>query len=369
MVLPQQQEIRVDGAPDNRSEPAAAADRAWAMPEDGGSPPIFTVPAGATGPVGEDGATLVDRAPHDLGDVGTREPQRWEDDRRPREGVATALAPPPLPVPLEPMTVSDLLDGAWAIVKSRPRTVLSVTAIIIVPIELVSAALQHNLSRGVDLTSLFVNQPTGSGRSTTFSAGLFGLAYLASALSALSYFFLGGALARLVSAWYAGGDLTVKQAVMASLRKTHIYLGAFPLLLIAKGIGYAMCGLGLIAVIPLFMLTAPAIMIEDLGPIAGPMRSARLVMRRFWWCVWVWFLAFIIEATVNGMLSAIPGSLATLNLPLTADYLVPAFSAFSKLVTAPFVVGVCVLMYLDLRVRTEGLDLELEAADAFARAS
>jgi hypothetical protein len=369
MVLPQQQEIRVDGAPDNRSEPAAPADRAWAMPEHGGSSPIFTVPAGGAAPE-EQGATLLDRGSHDRGDSGPRESQRWEDDRSPRHAGATAaLGPPPLPVPLEPMTVSDLLDGAWGILKSRPRTVLSVTAIIIVPIELVSAALQHNLSRGVDLTSLFVNQPSGSGRSSTFSAGLFGLAYLASALSALSYFFLGGALARLVSAWYAGGDLTVKQAVMASLRKTHIYLGAFPLLLIAKGIGLAMCYLGLIAVIPLFMLTAPAIMIEDLGPIAGPMRSARLVQRRFWWCVWVWFLAFIIEATVNAMLSAIPGSLATLNLPLTADFLVPAFSAFSKLVTAPFVVGVCVLMYLDLRVRTEGLDLELEASHAFAQAS
>jgi hypothetical protein len=316
-------------------------------------------------PTGDGGGPASVLAP----DGPARAGQRW-DERRSSDGAAgaAALGPPPLPVPLEPMTVSDLLDGAWAILKARPRTVLTITAIIIVPIELVSAALQHNLSNGFDLSSLFVNQPS-TGQPAVFNLGLFGAAYLASALSALTYFFLGGALARLVSAWYAGGDLTAKQAIMASLRKGHIYVAAFLLLLVAKGIGYAMCGLGLIAVIPLFMLTAPAIMIEDLGPIAGAMRSWKLVARRFWWCVWVWFLSWIIELAVNAMLSAIPGALATLNIPVTADYLVPAFAAFSKLVTAPFVVGVCVLLYLDLRVRTEGLDLELDAADAFAGAS
>jgi len=364
MVLPCQQETSVDGVPDNRSEPASDAGRAWAMPEAGhaGGPFDASVRTDAefampTGP------------PISDPDAGPREGQVWNESRRPSaDRDATTSGPPPLPVPLEPMTMSDLLDGAWAIVKSRPRTVLTITAIIVVPIELVSAALARSAASGIDFSSMFVNQPA-TGRPASLNLGLFGAAYLASALTALSYFFLGGALARLVSAWYAGGDISAKEAVLASLRKGHIYVAAFAVLLVAKGIGYLMCGIGLVAVIPLFMLTAPAIMIEDLGPIAGARRSWKLVARRFWWCVGVWILSFIIEAAVNAMLSAIPGALAELGIPVTADYLVPAFEAFSKLVTAPFVVGVCVLLYLDLRVRTEGLDLELEAADAFARAS
>ena len=211
MVRHEQQESSVDGAPDNRFESSGGRDRAWAMPESG---------LGADAPgmplVGDHvppaGSTVIDRDP----DRG-RERQAW-DGGRGDDRSRIAAGPPPLPVPLEPMTVSDLLDGAWAIVKSRPRTVLSVTAIIVVPIELVSAFLQHRVSRGFDLTSLFVTQP-GTNSSSVPGLGLFGAAYLASALTALSYFFLGGALARLVSSWYAGGDLSAKQAVLASLRK------------------------------------------------------------------------------------------------------------------------------------------------------
>jgi hypothetical protein len=42
-----------------------------------------------------------------------------------------------------------------------------------------------------------------------------------------------------------------------------------------------------------------------------------------------------------------------------------AVGVVSSLVTMPLVAGITVLIYLDLRVRTEGLDLELRAADAF----
>jgi hypothetical protein len=38
----------------------------------------------------------------------------------------------------------------------------------------------------------------------------------------------------------------------------------------------------------------------------------------------------------------------------------------SQLLTLPFVAAVTVLIYIDLRVRTEGLDLELRAGEAFA---
>ena len=42
---------------------------------------------------------------------------------------------------------------------------------------------------------------------------------------------------------------------------------------------------------------------------------------------------------------------------------------FTQLVTIPVVAGITVLIYLDLRVRTEGLDLELDAIEAFPTAA
>jgi hypothetical protein len=45
--------------------------------------------------------------------------------------------------------------------------------------------------------------------------------------------------------------------------------------------------------------------------------------------------------------------------------LTAAAGVLTSLITMPVVAGTTVLIYLDLRVRTEGLDLELEAAEAF----
>ena len=42
-----------------------------------------------------------------------------------------------------------------------------------------------------------------------------------------------------------------------------------------------------------------------------------------------------------------------------------AVGLITQLITMPFVASVTVLIYLDLRVRTEGLDLELRAGEAF----
>ena len=45
--------------------------------------------------------------------------------------------------------------------------------------------------------------------------------------------------------------------------------------------------------------------------------------------------------------------------------LLAAGGVLTSLITMPVVAGATVLIYLDLRVRTEGLDLELQAAEVF----
>jgi hypothetical protein len=264
------------------------------------------------------------------------------------------------------MTYTDVLDGAWGVIKARPRTVFAITAMILLPAEILAAWLAQGRSPFLDLTSSFADSGVPA-RGTGFLGGS-GI-YLAALVQNLSLFLLGGAIARLVSSWYAGGDMTARQAVVASLRKGPALLGAFAVLVPIKLVGLATCGLALPFVVPLLMVTAPAIVIEDLGPISGPLRSYRLARRRYWPCVGVWALALVIEVTVNLALSVVPSLVAR----LTPDVLAPVVSAagtvFAAFVTAPFTVGVCVLLYLDLRVRTEGLDLELDATAVFTRAA
>ncbi len=68
------------------------------------------------------------------------------------------------------------------------------------------------------------------------------------------------------------------------------------------------------------------------------------------------------------MLGGVPEFFAAL-LPPPFDWLTTAvISAAVSMVVTTALVSMSVLLYLDLRIRTEGLDIELHAADAFARA-
>ena len=66
--------------------------------------------------------------------------------------------------------------------------------------------------------------------------------------------------------------------------------------------------------------------------------------------------------------AALPQALASL-VGAEAGWAISSFgSMLAAIVITPFVAAATVLLYLDLRVRAEGLDLELDAIDVFDRA-
>ena len=99
-------------------------------------------------------------------------------------------------------------------------------------------------------------------------------------------------------------------------------------------------------------------------------RSARLVNRRFWMVLGLALLSVLVELLFETALSVLPTLLTSLlGTDGIAWVLTGALMIFTQLVTIPVVAGITVLIYLDLRVRTEGLDLELDAIEAFPTAA
>jgi hypothetical protein len=84
--------------------------------------------------------------------------------------------------------------------------------------------------------------------------------------------------------------------------------------------------------------------------------------RRYWPAVLVVFLTYLVETALR--YSGLLLGLVTQLLPAPADWIGLALvnSAYGVVVQTA-VVSVSVLLYLDARIRTEGLDLELQAAD------
>jgi hypothetical protein len=279
--------------------------------------------------------------------------------------AGAAAAPVRLPVPLRPMTMPDLLDGSFAVIKARPKTAFAIAAAILIPFHLLSAFLQRGLT-GFSLTTGFGQQGTTTA-STANQVGALLLGYLGVALVTLAPFFLGGALAKVVAAWYAGSDLSAGDALRATWRRAPALVGAYLVLLPLKLLGLMVCVVGAVPVITLFVVTAPVITIEGLGPIAAAQRSWRLVSRRFWPCLAVVLVASVGAYVLTNIFSTVPEVLTTL-LPAPFNWLARGLvGALVSMVVTTALVSLAVLLYLDLRIRTEGLDLELEAADVFAR--
>lgn len=285
-------------------------------------------------------------------------------DRHPPVATQRHARPEPAvrsPVPLRPMTASDMLDGAFRVIKLRPKRVLAAAAVVVVPPQIVLALGQGGLDRNPFAGWLGWGSLSVAGSSTVSSWRA--LAFLAGTLlSSLSLFFLGGVVTAFVTNWVMGRDITTRDALATSFRRGGPFMGAWAILLLPKLLAAAMCYLPLLFFVALVVVTAPAITAEGIGPWEGIRRSASLMGRRYWPAVLVVFLTYLVETALR--YSGLLLGLVTQLLPAPADWIGLALvnSAYGVVVQTA-VVSVSVLLYLDARIRTEGLDLELRAAD------
>lgn len=269
---------------------------------------------------------------------------------------------------LGPMTVSDVLDGAFAILKAAPATIIAFTAVFAVPVQILAAWLQRDLLGGDSIldsfgqgdSSLTSIDQTGSGTGWAQVVLLFG--------PSLALVFVAAGLVRLVGAWHVGRDLSLGELVRGSVPVAWPLLASWFLVHLAEGVGMLLCGLPGLVAMTWFLVTAPVIGAERLGPIAAMRRSGRLVRRRFWPTMGLALLSGVVATLFGYALGLVPTTLSLLVGTSGLGWVLTAAAGIlTSLVTMPIVAATTVLIYLDLRVRTEGLDLELEAIAAFPR--
>jgi hypothetical protein len=119
-----------------------------------------------------------------------------------------------------------------------------------------------------------------------------------------------------------------------------------------------------------FPLVAPVVVLEDIGARASIRRAWELVRGRFWWVLGFVLLLLVFAWVVVGGPSLLTGYLLNLLIPenvasnpetvenirITAQSLV---NIVFQLLYLPLQLTCLTLLYFDLRVRSEGLDLLL----------
>lgn len=291
----------------------------------------------------------------------------------PRPGpspTATATATsggagPAVPVPLRPMTIPDLLDGGLRAFKLAPATMAAVAAAFVVPTQALLGFASRGVAEEVSIGQTFDDalQATGPGDVDTGVGGdLFVLGLVAQGIALA---FVTAAVARLVTGWYTGRVSAAGPLVVGALRRAWPLAAGWVLVHLVE----ALFAVALVvpAIVPMawFAVVSPVVACEAVGPVRALRRSFQLSRRRFGAVLATCLLTALVHEILTGALSALGAVAVELDLP-AAWAVNTAVAAGALLVTLPFVAGVATLLYLDLRVRGEGLDIELAAARRFA---
>ncbi len=261
------------------------------------------------------------------------------------------------------MTLSDILDGAFKLFKAEARTIVVVTAAFLVPVHIVAAFLQRDYLGGVGLASLFSDASSAESAIGSDGSGQGWASLLSFAASIFILPFVAGAVSRIVSAAYLGERLTAGQALRAVASRWWAFIVAWILVHILEIVAGVFCVLPGLLVMALMVAVAPAIAIEGLGPIKGMRRSFRLVRPRLFPVLGIALLSGLVASTVGSVLGGVPSVLSIIVGLRWGWPLLAVGSILSGLVSTPLISIVATLVYYDGRIRQEGLDLQIMAAD------
>lgn len=268
------------------------------------------------------------------------------------------------PLPLHPMTLSDILDGAFKLYRANAMAVLTVAAAFIVPLQFVAALIGRLVIAGP--ATDFFNDLFEEADVAVEGDLVAGVTEAVSGLAVIAALpFVAGGVSLIVARSYLGQQVDAAAALAVVRRRWWPLLASWVLVHALAVFGLLLCLLPGMLLLALYIAVPAAVVVEDRGPLAAMGRSWRLARTRVWTVLGIGLLAWVLDAAISSALGWI------LDL---ASFFVPggwvvrvAGSMAINVVTTPFVAIVAVLIYFDLRIRNEGFDLQVMAADMTRR--
>lgn len=306
----------------------------------------------------------------------------------PEQDAPVAPAPvaaPPAPqakrvVPLRPLTVGEVLDGSVDIMRTHAKIVFGAAVVVAVFIQLCSLAFTLPFLSELDgLTSLdpdAVSPAEYQARFINSYFALFGGSLFGEFARVFGLTVLSGFLSVIVGRTVLGQPVTGREVWQEFRQRLGATLVVSFLFSLMVGVGLLFCFLPGVALWVMFALAVPALVLERCGVQRAFGRSLELIKNNGWGRVLgVMALSYIIVRIVEnvitlpfaavGVLGAVLGDAPEL---VTASTLVisAAGAVVALAITTPFHAGVTALVYVDRRMRLEGLDIDLRRASRHA---
>jgi hypothetical protein len=280
-------------------------------------------------------------------------------------------------VPVRPLTMGDLLDEPFVLIRAHLRSVLLFAAAAVVPVQLAQGYLTRGTLASFD-ASLLMSDPESLSMAMAADGGGGAVSIVLGVLNTLLVLPIAVALvSRLAVSSVLGESLSDGEVLRAVRARLPALAGTWVLALmavaLAPGLGALVAltgdpllgGLLIALSLPIsvaaltFLAPAPLIsVVEHLGPLASLRRSATLVRPRFWRFTGALSLALLVSWLLQMALAALPSAVAFLVPGDNGWILASSGSTLAGLIGTPYTVLVIVLLYLDALVRGEALDVQ-----------
>jgi hypothetical protein len=293
-------------------------------------------------------------------------------------------------IPLRPLTVGEVLDGAVSAIRAHPKVMLGLSAVVAAIAQLLQLALTASSLRDISTSGLLEPGATGSlepgGQAQLRDAlsGALGGLTVSGLVTGLAVLVLTGILTVVVAEAVLGRSVDAGTAwsrvrpVLGRLIGMTLLVGvgiAAPVALVALLAAVTGSPAVLVLLLPLAVLivyvavrvalASVAIVLEGASVTGSLARSWQLVGGAWWHTLGVLLLAAVITSVVSAIISlpftALAGAVGDPTAP--GPLLVSTLGSIAAAtLTWPFSAAVTVLLYVDRRMRREGLDLELARA-------
>jgi hypothetical protein len=382
-------------SPSGGGEPTPGQPPAWGQP--GQQPGWGQPPAGG-------------QPPGWGGQPGWGQPPAWgQSGQQPGWGAPPGAVGPwamqakPGIIPLRPLYLGEIFDGGFQAIRSNPRTMIGLSAVVLAIVTAVSAvpeaAMLRTLGSVVTRTTPTLEDALNE-MNTRIEAGAIGQLMTVIAVQIVT-----AMLVLTVSTAVLGQRMSPGQAWQQVRSRVFAVLGlalvqtlaliSALLLPILPGVGVAVAGAlvpgVILAVLGSFVgtalaiflgtrwaFTAPVLLLEEQRVFAAMGRSFRLVRGSFWRVLGITLLAQLLVG-IGGALIQTPFSLISSLILGTGGGYDDFWTNLGQLsvqgvgqviagaVFYPFAAAVTTLLYIDVRMRREGLDVELLRAAEAAR--
>ncbi|MGA3153391.1 MAG: hypothetical protein ABSD40_13415 [Streptosporangiaceae bacterium] len=310
----------------------------------------------------------------------------------------TAGAPAPGGIPLRPLALGDILNGAVTSIRRNPVATIGIAAIILTATGVITTAVAFVISNAARNAVSVSNGTLQTGRLGGFFGTFFGALAVDFVVGLVASIVLTGMLTAVIGRGVLGRRLTIGEAWQVAAPRLPAVLGASvltTLVIIALWVPYVVIlailiavkagalaaifgvlgGLAMVCVTvaawAMFNMVAPVVVLEGQGPVQALKRSFRLVRASFWRVLGILILTYVIVA-IAALVLEIPfdiiktiagGGLSAGTSQSAVGIIIGAIGAIiAGAITRPVLAGAIVLLYVDLRMRQEGLDLALRQA-------